>query len=311
MIPKIIHQIWFQGENNIPEEYPNYSKSWKKLNPEYKYIFWSGDKMRKLIKEKYPWFLKRYDEYPNMIQRIDSAKYFILHQFGGLLPDLDCECIKPITPLIEGKKFLAVDFGYNMFEQIVSMTALEQINWTFFQNGLLGSIKGHPCWEVLHKNLLKEDLKQQWYENRLKYIFRSVGPSMFTRSIYEYGVDKVDTINKRFADPVKWCDFKGECTSSQQCRIKYPDAYTIHHYGSRNPEITWLGVSWSAMGSQLFCKYKDRIMAITSLIILGILAFIRNRDECGFYNLSCLIRKANDDFIIILITTIVYFMFLH
>ena len=106
MIPKIIHQIWFQGENNIPEEYPNYSKSWKKLNPEYKYIFWSGDKMRKLIKEKYPWFLKRYDEYPNMIQRIDSAKYFILHQFGGLLPDLDCECIKPITPLIEGKKFL-------------------------------------------------------------------------------------------------------------------------------------------------------------------------------------------------------------
>ena len=93
MIPHIIHQIWFQGEDNIPKKYPNYSKSWKEMNPKFKYIFWDGEKMEKLIREKYPWFLKRYNEYPNMIQRIDSAKYFIMHQYGGILPDLDCECV--------------------------------------------------------------------------------------------------------------------------------------------------------------------------------------------------------------------------
>jgi len=311
MIQKIIHQIWFQGFENIPEKYPDHSKSWKKLNPDYKYIEWDGKKMRKLIKDKYSWFLKRYDEYPNMIQRIDTAKYFILYEYGGLLPDVDCECIRPIAPLIKGKKFLAVDFGYNMFEQLVCITSLEQMKWTFFQNGLLGSIKGHPCWRVLHKNLLKEDLKQEWHESRLKYIFRTVGPNIYTRSIYEYGIDKIDIIEKKLADPTKWCDFKGDCHTAQRCRIQFPEAYTIHHYGTRNPEITWLNLTWTSLAGILFCKYQDRIMAVTSFIILGILAYIRNSGECGFTNLSCLISKTNDNFVIILLTTIVYFSFLH
>ena len=64
----------------------------------------------------------------------------------------------------------------------------------FFQNGFLGSPKGHPCWSILHKNLLKEDLKEKWYETYIKNIFRTVGPSIFTRSIYEYGIDKIDII---------------------------------------------------------------------------------------------------------------------
>ena len=45
MIPHIIHQIWFQGEDNIPKKYPNYSKSWKEMNPKFKYIFWDGEKI--------------------------------------------------------------------------------------------------------------------------------------------------------------------------------------------------------------------------------------------------------------------------
>ena len=75
MIPHIIHQIWFQGEDNIPKKYPNYSKSWKEMNPKFKYIFWDGEKMEKLIKEKYPWFLKRYNEY----RIIKMVIYIILY----------------------------------------------------------------------------------------------------------------------------------------------------------------------------------------------------------------------------------------
>ena len=145
--------------------------------------------MEKLIKEKYPWFLKRYNEYPNMIQRIDYAKYFIMHQYGGILPDLDCECVKPITPFLKGKSFLACILLTKTYEKLAglylySVTSLKQFLGEFFQNGFLGSPKGHPCWSILHKNLLKEDLKEKWYETYIKNIFRTVRPSIFTRSIY-------------------------------------------------------------------------------------------------------------------------------
>ena len=318
MIPHIIHQIWFQGEDNIPKKYPNYSKSWKEMNPKFKYIFWDGEKMEKLIKEKYPWFLKRYNEYPNMIQRIDSAKYFIMHQYGGILPDLDCECVKPITPFLKGKSFLACILLTKTYEKLAglylySVTSLKQFLGEFFQNGFLGSPKGHPCWSILHKNLLKEDLKEKWYETYIKNIFRTVGPSIFTRSIYEYGIDKIDIIDKKFIDPVDWCDFKGDCDTRIKCRIKYPDAYSIQHYGTRNPEFTWMSISnsWSSFIGLFFCKYKDRLVSFTTMFILIILAYVKSAKQCDVVNFSCIIKNANTDFIIILLTASVYFTFLH
>ena len=46
-IPKIIHQIWWQGEKSIPEKYLSYIESWKTNHPDFKYMFW--DEKKELI----------------------------------------------------------------------------------------------------------------------------------------------------------------------------------------------------------------------------------------------------------------------
>ena len=42
-----------------------------------------------------------------------------------------------------------------------------------------------------------------------------------------------------------------------------------------------------------------------------ILAYVKSAKQCDVVNFSCIIKNANTDFIIILLTASVYFTFLH
>ncbi len=41
MIPKIIHQIWIQGYDQLPNKLKNNHQLIKKYNPDYQIIFWT------------------------------------------------------------------------------------------------------------------------------------------------------------------------------------------------------------------------------------------------------------------------------
>ena len=40
MIPKIIHQIWFQGEKQIPDHLRVYHNGWYNMNPSFEVRLW-------------------------------------------------------------------------------------------------------------------------------------------------------------------------------------------------------------------------------------------------------------------------------
>lgn len=42
-IPKKIHQIWYQGESNIPSYLNEYRQSWIKIHPKYEFYLWDKD----------------------------------------------------------------------------------------------------------------------------------------------------------------------------------------------------------------------------------------------------------------------------
>ena len=46
-IPKIIHQIWI-GPKKMPIRYKIWMKSWREINPEYEYRFWTDKDINKL-----------------------------------------------------------------------------------------------------------------------------------------------------------------------------------------------------------------------------------------------------------------------
>lgn len=97
MIPAIIHQIWMTGD--VPAHLAPLAESWRKQHPSWEYRLWTDASLATFVKDSYPHVWDLYRRYPEMIQRVDAARYMLLHHFGGLYADFDVECVRPLDPL--------------------------------------------------------------------------------------------------------------------------------------------------------------------------------------------------------------------
>ncbi|KTW30198.1 hypothetical protein T552_00676 [Pneumocystis carinii B80] len=123
-IPRIIHQTW--KNETIPDKWKEASDKCRKNHPNYEYMFWTDEKARDFIAEKYTWFLDQYDRYPYNIQRVDSFRYFALVHYGGIYIDLDIECLKPLDSLL----------SYGAWLRVTDPTGIS--------NDVMGSVPYHP-----------------------------------------------------------------------------------------------------------------------------------------------------------------------
>ena len=98
-IPRIIHQTYKTRE--LPERWRDTPSTWKRLHPEWTYVFWTDEDNRELIKRVDPEFLPSYDAYPYPIQRADAVRYYILKHYGGIYVDLDMKASKSFEPILQ------------------------------------------------------------------------------------------------------------------------------------------------------------------------------------------------------------------
>jgi hypothetical protein len=104
MIPKIIHNIWIQGYEHLPNENKVTYANIKKLNPEWDFMIWDDDMIKKLLK-KYPSiyniYIKtdNYTEIDNNTIKSDIARYMIMKEYGGLYFDMDFKCTSSFDEL--------------------------------------------------------------------------------------------------------------------------------------------------------------------------------------------------------------------
>ena len=78
----ILHQIWFQGKENLPIKYKTYQNEWENQYSEYQ--LWDKQKINDLLNSFNEKIREYYNKLPIMIQKIDLAKYLILYKFGGI-----------------------------------------------------------------------------------------------------------------------------------------------------------------------------------------------------------------------------------
>ena len=97
-IPKIIHQT-YKSIEQLPEIWKDTPDSWTHHHKTWTYMFWSDADCRRLVKEKFPWFLSVYDGYEHNIQRADAVRPMMLYVFGGLYVDCDIQPIKSFDDL--------------------------------------------------------------------------------------------------------------------------------------------------------------------------------------------------------------------
>jgi len=97
MIPKIIHNIWLKGYDNIHNEHKISHLNIKKNNPQWEFIIWDKNMIEKLL-QPYHEILKLYNK-SDTKDKIEIAKYVILKEYGGIYFDMDYRCISSLDNL--------------------------------------------------------------------------------------------------------------------------------------------------------------------------------------------------------------------
>lgn len=108
LIPKITHQIWIQGFENIPEKFKKNINALHELNADYKHKQWDEDSLRKECSNYSKECLERFDSFDTMIMKVDFGRYVVLYNYGGVSVDTDMVQIRSIgnTPGIDTESFI-------------------------------------------------------------------------------------------------------------------------------------------------------------------------------------------------------------
>jgi mannosyltransferase OCH1-like enzyme len=172
MIPRIIHQTW--KDNNLPAQFEKSAESWRTMHPDWTYCFWSDEALAAFVREHYPGVWPLYKKYPDEIQRVDAARYMILHHYGGIYSDLDIVCIRPMDSLLE--------YG----------CVLAPTSPAGFSNDLMMAEPGHPLFKELVECLPMAYSRFQWpFILRHFRVMLTTGP-LFLTMVARRSVNKAD-----------------------------------------------------------------------------------------------------------------------
>jgi len=195
MIPKTIHQIWFQGEDNIPSHLYHYHTSWKKIHPTYKFILWDENKINILIQTiNIPWIEKLYHNYDIMIQKIDLAKYIILYVYGGIYIDMDVKCLSHLDSLnttLQNLSWNELDAIFSKSKKVHMQNIImsfigHDISEDIINNGIIMIRPRHPIMYEILKEAHKNNYSIYKHLSNTLYIFITTGPICVTKVLQKY-----------------------------------------------------------------------------------------------------------------------------
>ena len=189
-IPKIIHQTAPADETKWHKLWKPCLQSWKEKFPDWQYMFWNDEDLENLIKTDYPWFYDTYKGYDKQIKRVDAARYFMLHKYGGMYVDMDYECVNNFEHLLPGHKVSIAESPYKNDGRPDTET---------HQNALMASPQGHPFWERIFKIL--DD-----HKNHDSVVY-ATGPYVIIKGVKELG-EYVHTLEYELFAPSHTKQFK-------------------------------------------------------------------------------------------------------
>ncbi|UCI07739.1 glycosyltransferase [Mesorhizobium sp. B1-1-8] len=140
MIPKILHQTW--KTDIVPPRFQPYVESWKRHHPDWTTMFWDDRMLLEFVARHYPDFLPIFCSYDYGVLRADAGRYLLLHHFGGVYADIDCECVAPFDLLTsEDRIVLCKEPDTHALVQ----ADFRGLPYLLF-NGTMASPPGHPFW---------------------------------------------------------------------------------------------------------------------------------------------------------------------
>jgi len=102
MIPKIIHQVHFGGKPS--KKLGDWMNTVRDLHPDWDYLLWDEHNLP-LLKLN---LQELQDSFPKWAGVSNAVRLKAILDFGGVYLDTDCECLKPLNPLLEQRAFAAL-----------------------------------------------------------------------------------------------------------------------------------------------------------------------------------------------------------
>jgi hypothetical protein len=167
MIPKIIHNIWLQGYDDLNNTIKLQYSEIKKINPEWEFIIWDNAMIEKLLK-KYP---KIYDKYKNSANynninnnfiKSHIARYIIMKEYGGFYYDIGSTCNNSLNSLFlennneDRKNTIYIKCDQNNFFDFIN-----PFNRTKYNSSFMAMNVTHPIWEKVIEKLIFAKTQQQ------------------------------------------------------------------------------------------------------------------------------------------------------
>lgn len=226
LTPRIFHQIWLGGKP-LPLGLKGYTNTWVNQHSEWMFKLWNDEKSEALIKDKYPNLLDQYNKAPFLTQRVDIIKYLLLHEFGGVYIDLDCECLKPIDSLLTNMVSIGLEprdeilhREFPIFLGSAFMSAVPKS--AFFRTTI------EQCEKQL--NLLSPNHERL---GKYNYVMETTGPTLINRIYQDF--DKKEEITLHPPEIIgpfrsREATLYRENKHAGYGADKLKNAYAIHHF---------------------------------------------------------------------------------
>lgn len=191
-VPRIIHQTAPSDKTRWNPVWERCQKTWHKHFPDYQYMFWSDEDLDEFIRTKYSWFYPTFKAYDKNIKRIDSARYFILYEYGGIYADMDYECIKNFESQLPPGKVSIAESRLKEYAFIAEE----------YQNALMTSPAKHPFWNHVYKVLEKN--------KNINDVIFATGPNVIKEAVYKCSSELFHGLSHaEFTEGTKWAKHHG------------------------------------------------------------------------------------------------------
>ena len=116
-VPKILHHIWSGPLENMAKETREGAEQCRKMHEDqgWEYMLWTDETLKALpglpsvpYMEGNLKFVRHY---------VDTIRYYLLHQFGGIYIDMDAFCMRPFDPLLTYSEAKGTDLLMNYESQ--------------------------------------------------------------------------------------------------------------------------------------------------------------------------------------------------
>ena len=107
-IPRRVHQIWWQGEDDVPAAYADSTRALRGMNPGWEYYLWDRSSLLEQCNLLDPQVAACFLSYPHLHQQVDLGRLVVLYNYGGITLDMDITPRRPLsrTPHLDGAEFI-------------------------------------------------------------------------------------------------------------------------------------------------------------------------------------------------------------